>query len=120
MADATQTGIPTQLGHVALRVRDVDSAVEWYTNVLGLTLKNRMRGIAFLGIREDASHEVALMPLPPEAVVCVGGLLATVGCVPLDDQLPTKKPRNRPKIMPTRAKVTSSLFMMAPKIADGE
>jgi catechol 2,3-dioxygenase len=67
MANATNAGIPTQLGHVALRVRDVDRAVEFYSNVLGLTLKNRMHGIAFLGIREDASHELALMPLPAEA-----------------------------------------------------
>ena len=63
----TVAGVPTQLGHVALRVRDVDGAVEFYTTVLGLTLKHRMRGIAFLGIREDASHELALMPLPAEA-----------------------------------------------------
>ena len=61
------TGVPTQLGHVALRVHDVDASIEWYTEVLGLKLKNRMRQVAFLGIREDASHEVALFPLPPEA-----------------------------------------------------
>ncbi len=66
---ATQTsiGVPKQLGHVALRVRDVDGAVDFYTKVLGLSLKNRLRGIAFLGVREDASHELALMPLPAEA-----------------------------------------------------
>jgi catechol-2,3-dioxygenase len=68
MTTEITAGIPTQLGHVALRVRDVDKAVEFYTSVLGLTLKNRMHGIAFLGIREDASHEVALMPLPAEAL----------------------------------------------------
>jgi catechol 2,3-dioxygenase len=67
MATHTTVGVPKQLGHVALRVRDVDKAVEFYTDVLGLTLKNRMHGIAFLGIREDASHELALMPLPAEA-----------------------------------------------------
>jgi catechol-2,3-dioxygenase len=60
-------GIPTQLGHVALRVHDVDRSVEWYTEVLGLKLKNRMGKVAFLGIREDASHEVALFPLPEDA-----------------------------------------------------
>ena len=67
MTTETMTGVPTQLGHVALRVHDVDRSVEWYTEVLGLKLKHRMRGVAFLGIREDASHEVALFPLPPEA-----------------------------------------------------
>jgi catechol 2,3-dioxygenase len=61
------TGIPKQLGHVALRVRDVEKAVEFYSDVLGLTLRRRMRGIAFLGIREDTSHELALMPLPADA-----------------------------------------------------
>jgi catechol-2,3-dioxygenase len=58
---------PKQLGHIALRVRDMDSAVKFYSEVLGLTLKNRTRGPAFLGVREDASHELALMPLPADA-----------------------------------------------------
>ena len=61
------SGTPTQLGHVALRVRDVDRAIEFYTDILGLTLRRRMRGIAFLGIREDTSHELALMPLAADA-----------------------------------------------------
>src|SRR6266540_2107869 len=59
-------GTPVQLGHVALRVRDVDKAVEFYTEVLGLTLRHRMRCIAFLAIRADTSHEPALMPLPAD------------------------------------------------------
>ena len=67
MAQETQAGRPTQLGHVALRVRDMDGAVKFYSEVLGLTLKNRTRGPAFLGIRPDASHELALMPLPADA-----------------------------------------------------
>jgi catechol-2,3-dioxygenase len=64
---AGNTGIPTRLGHIALRVRDVDAAVRFYTGVLGLALKSRTGPLAFLGIREDASHEVALFPLPPGA-----------------------------------------------------
>jgi len=56
-------GIPRQLSHVALRVRSVDRAVEFYTQVLGLTLRNRRDKAAFLGIREDASHELALFAL---------------------------------------------------------
>ncbi len=58
------TGVPTQLGHIALRVRDVDAAVTFYTEALGLKLKNRFGPMAFLGIRDDASHEIALFPLP--------------------------------------------------------
>jgi catechol-2,3-dioxygenase len=60
-------GIPRQLSHVALRVRDLDRAVAFYTQVVGLTLKNRRDSAAFLGIREDASHELALFSLPESA-----------------------------------------------------
>ncbi len=63
----TPTGVPTQLGHLALRVRDVDAGEEFYTEALGLKLKNRFGPMAFLGIREDASHEIALFPLPADA-----------------------------------------------------
>ncbi len=49
-------------------MRDIDKAVAFYTEVLGLTLRGRGRGPAFLGIREDASHELALMQLPPDAL----------------------------------------------------
>jgi len=56
------------LGHIALRVRDVERAVEFYRDALGLTLKSKPGGrMAFLGARPDASHEIALFPLPAEA-----------------------------------------------------
>jgi catechol-2,3-dioxygenase len=62
------TGVPTQLGHVALRVRDLGKAVEFYRDVVGLALHSQ-RGdqVAFLGIRADASHEVALFALGADA-----------------------------------------------------
>ena len=66
MTSATAKGVPTQLGHLALRVKDVDRAVQFYSEVLGLTVKNR-GNVSFLGIREDASHELALFPLPESA-----------------------------------------------------
>lgn len=62
MATPSQ-GIPRQLSHVALRVRNIDRAVEFYTQVVGLTLRSRRGSAAFLGIREDASHELALFAL---------------------------------------------------------
>jgi len=64
---APVAGVPTQLGHLALRVRDVDRSAEFYRDVLGLKLKSRGGPIAFLGIRPDASHEIALFPLPADA-----------------------------------------------------
>jgi catechol-2,3-dioxygenase len=67
-AASSATGTPTQLGHVALRVRDLERAVEFYRDVLGLTLRSRFEDrVAFLGVREDASHEIALFALPPDA-----------------------------------------------------
>ncbi|HEX8967271.1 MAG TPA: VOC family protein, partial [Chloroflexota bacterium] len=62
------TGIPTKLGHVAIRVRDLDRAVEFYRDVVGLPLRSRHADVvAFLGAREDASHEIALFALPADA-----------------------------------------------------
>jgi catechol-2,3-dioxygenase len=66
MVSATPRGVPTQLGHIALRVRDVERAVKFYSEVLGLVVKSKGR-VAFLGIRPDASHEIALFPLPEDA-----------------------------------------------------
>src|SRR5947209_2643218 len=64
----TITGVPTQLGHVALRVRDLDRAIEFYRDVVGLPLHSRHgSAVAFLGIRADASHEVALFAVGAEA-----------------------------------------------------
>lgn len=64
----TQTpGAPKRLGHIALRVRDVPRAAKFYSEILGLDLRMEGRGVAFLGIREDSSHELALFPLPADA-----------------------------------------------------
>jgi catechol 2,3-dioxygenase len=68
MTITTTTGVPTQLGHIALRVRDLNRAVEFYRDVVGLSLRSRHGDtVAFLGIRKDASHEIALFALASEA-----------------------------------------------------
>jgi len=62
------TGVPTQLGHVALRVSDLPSSVAFYRDVIGMTEKGGFENkVAFLGIRPDASHEIALFQLPADA-----------------------------------------------------
>ena len=62
------TGIPTQLGHVALRVRNLDRAIAFYRDVVGLPLHTRHEDkVAFLGIRPDASHEIALFAIGADA-----------------------------------------------------
>jgi catechol-2,3-dioxygenase len=64
----SRQGVPTQLGHVALRVSDLARSVQFYRDVMGLTERGGFEDkVAFLGIREDASHEIALFQLPPDA-----------------------------------------------------
>ena len=67
MTATRSQGIPRQLSHVALRVRSLDRAVEFYSQVVGLTLRSQRGSAAFLGIREDVSHELALFTLPEGA-----------------------------------------------------
>jgi len=58
-------GVPTQLGHVALRVSDLARSVQFYRDVIGMTERGGFENkVAFLGIRADASHEIALFQLP--------------------------------------------------------
>jgi catechol 2,3-dioxygenase len=60
-------GRPTRLAHVAIRVRDIDRAVSFYTDVVGLDLKHKGMDVAFLGISPETSHELALFGMSPEA-----------------------------------------------------
>lgn len=59
---------PKQLGHLALRVRDIDRSQQFYEEVLGLHVTQKREGVmVFLSAGGDASHELALMSVGPDA-----------------------------------------------------
>ena len=59
---------PKQLGHLVIKVRDIERSVDFYTNVLGLTvMTGRPGGMTFLSADTTMSHELALIPLGMDA-----------------------------------------------------
>ncbi|RDI71322.1 VOC family protein [Halopelagius longus] len=58
--------VPSELGHVHLKVRDVDRAVEFYRDVVGLSVAERYANYAFLSFG-DHHHDVALQAVGPDA-----------------------------------------------------
>ncbi|MFC7081230.1 VOC family protein [Halorussus caseinilyticus] len=56
----------TELGHVHLKVRDVDRAVEFYRDVFGLDVTERVGDYAFLSYGTH-HHDVALQGVGPDA-----------------------------------------------------
>ena len=59
---------PRQLGHIVLRVRDLDRSRQFYTDVLGLGVTAQREGrMVFMSAGDEASHELALMPVGPDA-----------------------------------------------------
>lgn len=57
---------PTELGHVHLKVRDVDRAVEFYRDAVGLDATERAGRYAFLTFGEH-HHDVALQEVGTDA-----------------------------------------------------
>ena len=58
---------PTKLGHIVLRVRDLERSKAFYTQVLGLRLTGEIEGrMAFFAAGED-SHDLAVMAIGEEA-----------------------------------------------------
>ena len=55
---------PKKLGHLVLRVRNVERSERFYTEVLGLHVTQRIPGrMVFMNASSDASHELALMSI---------------------------------------------------------
>lgn len=64
MTDADDA--PSKLGHVHLKVRDLDDSVAFYRDVLGLSVTERYANYAFLTFG-DRHHDVALQAVGPDA-----------------------------------------------------
>jgi len=59
---------PKQLGHLVLRVRDLERSEKFYTEVLGLEVTNKRPGqIVFMSAGGDSSHELALISVGADA-----------------------------------------------------
>lgn len=53
---------PKQLGHLVLRVRDLDRAEDFYTRILGLSVMQKYDGHAvFMSANAELSHELAII-----------------------------------------------------------
>ena len=59
---------PKQLGHLVMRVREVDRSVDFYTRIMGLTIMERSpSGTVFMSAHTDKSHELAIRALGLDA-----------------------------------------------------
>ena len=59
---------PKQLGHIVLRVRDIERSEQFYSGVLGLHVTNKRPGqVTFMSAVDDSSHELALVPVGDDA-----------------------------------------------------
>lgn len=57
-----------KIGHAHLKVRDLETSVQFYQDVFGLNIRERMEGFAFLS-GTDMHHEIALQEVGPAAPV---------------------------------------------------
>lgn len=60
--------IPKQLGHLVIKVRDLDRSEDFYTRIMGLTVMERRPGhMIFMSANTDLSHELAIVPVGLDA-----------------------------------------------------
>ena len=59
---------PKGLGHVVMRVRDIDRSVDFYTRVMGLAIMEKTAsGTVFMSANTDKSHELAIRAIGLDA-----------------------------------------------------
>ena len=59
---------PKQLGHLVIKVRDLERAKDFYTRVMGLTVTEERPGrMIFMSANTDMSHELAIVSVGDEA-----------------------------------------------------
>ena len=59
---------PKQLGHLVLKVRNLDRAEDFYTRILGLTVTQKYAGHAvFMSANTELSHELAIIAVDDDA-----------------------------------------------------
>ncbi len=59
---------PKGLGHLVMRVRDIDRSVDFYTRVMGLTVMERSpSGTVFMSANTEKSHELAIRAIGMDA-----------------------------------------------------
>ena len=59
---------PTRLGHVVLRVRNINRSEAFYSGILGLEVKGRHEDkMVFLRSNPDVDHDLALVAIGEEA-----------------------------------------------------
>ena len=59
---------PSRLGHLVIRVRDLDRSQDFYSRVLGLEVKGRMGdSMVFFRSNQDVDHDLAIAKLGDEA-----------------------------------------------------
>ena len=59
---------PKRLGHLVMRVRDLDRSLDFYTRVMGLTIMERTAsGTVFMSADTEKSHELAIRAIGMDA-----------------------------------------------------
>lgn len=60
--------VPMGLGHLVMRVRDLERSVDFYTRVMGLTvMEETASGTVFMSANTEKSHELAIRAIGMDA-----------------------------------------------------